>query len=802
MKIIHLLFYWVLVFGTTNILAQTIVVTDLQTGLPIVGNKYPNEVKYRVTDLPNYPPSRGAANMRWKCMWDFGDCTAPSMKDAPTHRYEKPGKYQVKLILTPIYSDHEDLDIAYFPDAHNTFEVTDIKPPTITNRDPNFSAGSYLSLEDDRAPVPGSIYSLITYYLNPMGNSPFSGKLLIEFDPEIYVFSHKSYKSCKVATPSLQGLPYGILLLDFSTMKPGEFGTELLNFKVKKDAPLEAVSLFKISLLDAFSVVIDDKTLEKRVVDSHDPNLKLVSKEVVCNNEELKYSIHFENLGNGPAYDVFILDEVDEELLMDSFDFIGTSYPGLSTQIIHEHDVLNTNFNPFNYLIGYNQGLYVILDDTNRKVAFCFKDILLQPKQEAMLEYNLTTDLPQIPVRDQFGGPAEVFFDNNEGILTSPGITQLGHCRCVPSGLRLPNQYLLKVDLDGHEFLSGDDGGFLEHPPINLPANTNLPFSLEALSSTSDDLTFVAYLDTNQDDTFQLSEKIWETTIASTYSGSGPGKVQSVSGVLVLNALVGTSRALRFGYAQGGTPIPCTNAPYGEFEETTLHFIDSTWSDLSFLHSKLLKEKLIEGDRLKINYSISNSGAGSNSVSLKAYLSTDLFWDEDDDLLFVETVPVLAEGDLYFGSLDVLPPEEIDAGTYYCLLQIDPADSLIEKNEFNNEIAHRVKVNRSVELPPLSPRLEAIDTQHEKPQPATIELFPNPVRSSQQIQVTLKGLQHFTTLQLTDLLGRSVAYELVQQTIENQQMVLLLQANFDSSGCYLLTMSNHDLVLTKKVVVF
>lgn len=72
--------------------------------------------------------------------------------------------------------------------------------------------------------------------------------------------------------------------------------------------------------------------LENQYVNSYDPNIKqvspatFISEEFITNNEYLHYTVFFQNTGNAPAIDVYILDTISENLELNTLQYLSSSH--------------------------------------------------------------------------------------------------------------------------------------------------------------------------------------------------------------------------------------------------------------------------------------------------------------------------------------------------------------------------------------------------------------------------------------------------------------------------------------------
>ncbi|MBF0694941.1 MAG: T9SS type A sorting domain-containing protein [Flavobacterium sp.] len=197
---------------------------------------------------------------------------------------------------------------------------------------------------------------------------------------------------------------------NFENLDPFEF--RMLDVTLNFNTPQESPALIggeNISFAASLSPTVDQTpndntfTLAQTVINAFDPNDKtclqgnLVGLDVV--GQYVHYMIRFENLGNGSAKNIYILDEIDT----DKFD-ISTLTPlngsHLFTTKIYDGNRVKFLFENINlpFTAGSNTGY----------VAFKIKTV-------ATLE-----------IGDDFSNSAAIYFDYNHAILTNNEVTTIG----------------------------------------------------------------------------------------------------------------------------------------------------------------------------------------------------------------------------------------------------------------------------------------------------------------------------------------------------------------------------------------
>jgi uncharacterized repeat protein (TIGR01451 family) len=134
------------------------------------------------------------------------------------------------------------------------------------------------------------------------------------------------------------------------------------------------------------------------VYNSYDPNDKLVNKAENINpmeQEELTYTINFQNEGNADALKVVVKDTLSDNLDLSTFEVIRT-----------KHNVV-TSVNP-----------------TTREVKFTFNDIYLAPKEldeegsKGYIVYKIKEKV-NLPINSEIKNTAYIYFDFNPAIITN-----------------------------------------------------------------------------------------------------------------------------------------------------------------------------------------------------------------------------------------------------------------------------------------------------------------------------------------------------------------------------------------------
>lgn len=139
-------------------------------------------------------------------------------------------------------------------------------------------------------------------------------------------------------------------------------------------------------------------TIYATVLNSYDPNNKLVDKPTVINpelDETLQYVINFQNEGNFNALDVVVMDTISPNLDLSTFNVVGSKH-GVATSV-----------NP-----------------ATRVVTFTFNDVNLLPASQdvegskGFVIYNIR-ETAGLSVGSEIENTAYIYFDFNAPIITN-----------------------------------------------------------------------------------------------------------------------------------------------------------------------------------------------------------------------------------------------------------------------------------------------------------------------------------------------------------------------------------------------
>ena len=127
---------------------------------------------------------------------------------------------------------------------------------------------------------------------------------------------------------------------------------------------------------------------------TNDPNFQMVSSTTP--NQEIRYTVNFQNTGTAPAYNVVVVDEMSSNLDVNSYQFIGASH---NCQIIR-----NGNTTTYKFM-----GI-MLPDSTNN-----------EPESHGSITYKLNA-LSSLNIGDQIIDYANIYFDFNAPVLTEDAV--------------------------------------------------------------------------------------------------------------------------------------------------------------------------------------------------------------------------------------------------------------------------------------------------------------------------------------------------------------------------------------------
>jgi len=673
----------------------------IQAYNPITGDTFawnadlPSFVQFRVENLQAPLPSANSANFPdWTYYWTFGDCKVPSLAQEPQHQYDlTPGvTYQVSLNLTGIYSDDDDLDALIYPPDGTHFAVVPSSDPLPVAPEfrikPNLNAGIF----PVRSPSPGQLVTYVIPYKN-LQFVPVTCSVRIDYPSATLTPDLLLLDSCGYDTPPTISMgTTASLHFPLNQLLPEEKRFIHVNFWTSEFAETGHRFQLTVEYLDNSGLTTKD-TIYATVVDSQDPNDKLVRESNVCPGTTLHYSVQFENFGNGPAQTVTVFDRLDTLLDMSTFTTGNLSVPNYPLSLLNNIP-LDDSFNPNNVIPSSSPittpQISLITDTSTHRIAWIFHNINLPPADsvgnEGFVSYTVQLR-PEAPDNwTTFGQHASIYFDDNEKIPTRAAPVTIRPCYCIPTPPAPNNSYISSVDLNGVITNSGITEGyhFAEREGLKLfqyKVNT-LEASFQMPENDSSTVYWQMWLDANRDGQFSENEKLTQKTGTEiTYDFDPPPGIEPGKAILRIAA-----QTLRYSTA-------CSLSAPGEIEDYQVLIEAGNRGDLDALAPDLNLPVLIPAQTNNFTGNYKNLGPSSilaNTVHY--YLSSDAYLSSGDLLLATHATPSMSPDKSITDPVTCYIPNQF-SGLNYLLTLLDQGNSLLENQEQNNLSARQVLVS-------------------------------------------------------------------------------------------------------------
>jgi uncharacterized repeat protein (TIGR01451 family) len=230
------------------------------------------------------------------------------------------GNYTLSLIPDPYWNLSGSNPLS-FAIPGNT--VTDTLNFGIYPAQDIFDAAIYCSGNSPR------IASTAVYWLNykNKGTVPLSGSFSMTYDPVLL------FQTSDAVPDQHTG---NTLTWNYTALQPGENHMIFLTFDVPSDVNLIGDSIFaycQISTSPGDMFMADNAdTLMQVITGAYDPNDKtahpagLTNQGFILHNQEIQYTIRFQNTGNDTAYQVVIKDTLNLNMDIESFTLLASSH--------------------------------------------------------------------------------------------------------------------------------------------------------------------------------------------------------------------------------------------------------------------------------------------------------------------------------------------------------------------------------------------------------------------------------------------------------------------------------------------
>jgi uncharacterized repeat protein (TIGR01451 family) len=178
------------------------------------------------------------------------------------------------------------------------------------------------------------------WYNIDCNSSSYTGTVVINVTgPVTYVSP-----AANALTPQVNGNTFTYNTTNFNNLNPNSLGLIFVT-----DTTAQAGNQICIHV-EAFSNPLDVNNTNNsldfcyNVINSYDPNMKEVYPVNVLPyfNDWFTYTIHFQNTGNAPAFNIRLTDTLDTQLDLSTFEIVGYSHPAI---VNLNGNVLNVRFN-------------------------------------------------------------------------------------------------------------------------------------------------------------------------------------------------------------------------------------------------------------------------------------------------------------------------------------------------------------------------------------------------------------------------------------------------------------------------
>jgi len=191
---------------------------------------------------------------------------------------------------------------------------------------------------------------------------------------------------------------------------PGQAKKVFCAIKIPPAENLGDTLIYKLKtyIYDQNSTIIDtfDYTYSDILRCSYDPNDKLATplgigdENLTLKNQDIQYTIRFQNTGNYPAENIMIIDTLDENFDLSTFEFLNSSH------IISEIDLKD------NVLKFFFTGIFLADSVNNEPLSHGFISYKISPKQ-GLDDYTLVQN------------KADIYFDYNNSVVTNTTVNSL-----------------------------------------------------------------------------------------------------------------------------------------------------------------------------------------------------------------------------------------------------------------------------------------------------------------------------------------------------------------------------------------
>ncbi len=245
---------------------------------------------------------------------------------------------------------------------------------------------------------PGQVHTVNTNLANDVNwynlnysNSTYSGTVTININgPVTYVAP-----AVGALTPQVSGNTFTYTISDFDSISLTSFGLQLATDTTAQTGQQICVNVAIATTPTDADTTNNTYTFCYNVINSYDPNMKEVYPTNVLPgyNDWFTYTIHFQNTGTAPAFNIRLRDTLDTQLDLNTFEFLGASHT--ATTALNGR-MLNIRFNN------------IMLPDStsNYQGSMGYYQYRIKPLQN-------------LPNGSNIKNTAYIYFDYNPAIITN-----------------------------------------------------------------------------------------------------------------------------------------------------------------------------------------------------------------------------------------------------------------------------------------------------------------------------------------------------------------------------------------------
>ena len=416
---------------------QNVNETCIGTAQGCQGGIIPNTFYFSIANLPE-------ASDEYSYFWDFKDGTF-STDSMPRHTFEEAGTYEVTVSYTRIAGTGYDEDrppkmvIIDNPIVLDTEDISEFHRPNV----PGMNYTGMMHLHTSQKPVtreedPGDTVTYVVRFRNicPIGEGKAFNldSLYFSYNPRSFVNGDTSiaaYGTISIGDHDSRNEGTGsnlrqILAWDVSDMQLEDSVSFFISLEVKSGLnvgdPVDVEAFVTKSNGDTLSIqdceAAPSVTAVEDIAFSHDPNIDVVSQELICPGyvpDYLDYTIHFQNTGAGPADKVEVTVWFDDHMDLSQLD-VGNAKVGYTS-----FNGVDLNVEVFNgYAVWTFEGSRILLG-----TGMPYLHPTQYPYTKGFINFRVGFARDPMPCSAIYNR-ASIVFDCNPPVHTTPSIVRVG----------------------------------------------------------------------------------------------------------------------------------------------------------------------------------------------------------------------------------------------------------------------------------------------------------------------------------------------------------------------------------------